>query len=348
MNRNKKINKKRKAVAGTAIALAGVLTIGASMAFLTDNASTDAKAKAGSIDMVATDLTDLDANVRTWTDSFASTSKLTKNGLQADDFDVKTLAADTDAPSVDMINPGDTGVLAFKVENKGTKSIDTAAKVTVTATMDAAHAKAVTGKDQTLDAAVATDAGAYTIEGLGTPVITKGDTDHSVKLVYYTTLDTLKGSIENSATDSTDGKDASAIYAYNVDFDRSVGNKLTDAKFTVHTDLYAKQHRNTFGTFAAVTGGSQGSAATNDYEGKTVVEETVKQAVVGPTGNQADGRSNVNKTAATTGTLTAASKDWTLVDSFEKVINGSTDAAGDFNGATTKAADTVDTNKVFN
>ena len=414
--KKKKEKKKRAAV----LLLAGLIGAGAlggllsTSAFFTDRDAVDKSVNVGTLDMKVDDLTDLDGNYRNWTTRLSSISKLEKNGQQDDKWTLPT-TVDKDknqADSTGIINPGDTGILAFKVSNIAEKSMDTAAVVTVevqlpdgayddttragdkiidynqdgsklgtksavegaTATLDVDNAKkAVNGiaeggkqtdlallADTTTDQGKA-DAGAYTIEGLGTPVVYQGrfqrdargeytdkliDTDKNViTLRYFTTLETLKGSVEKEDSDTTHGANDSAIYAYNVDFDRAITNKFQNATIEVNTEVYAKQHRDGFtaDTDFQTIGGSQGSTAgdqadvarvasatggaqTAEVKGiKGVTEEKATKAIEGADG-QSDGRSNINQTQVESAKVPTIdlSSDWSMIGSFSHVIDGST------------------------
>lgn len=417
-------SKKKAAV----IALIGVLAaagIGGAVgtgAFFTDRSEVDGKVNVGTLDMKVDDLSDLDGNYRTWTTRLTSSSKLEKNGQQHDDFAMPT-TADADAGQADskgIINPGDTGILAFRVSNIAEKSMDTAAVVTVevelpkgayddtkrdgttkiidysqdgsalgTAIPTGSSGVDMTGASETLDVDNAKlavdqiptdgsqkdlalladtttdqgkrDAGAYTIEGLGTPVVYQGrfqrdargeytdkliDTDKNVlTLRYYTTLETLKGSIENTdGKDDTHGAGNSVVYAYNADFDRALTNKFQNATIMVDCTVYAKQHRGGFtaeSDFRTI-GGSQGATGSaeasvsrveNTTGGKQTAEvtglesgadETVTRAIDLDNG-QSEGRSNVNKTQVVSAQVPKIdlSSDWSMIGRFNHVIDGS-------------------------
>ena len=414
-------SKKKKAAVAALVGVLAVAGIGGAVgtgAFFTDRAEVDGTANVGTLDMKLTDLSDLDSNYRTWTTRLASSSKLEKNGQQSDSFTLPT-TADADAgqaDSKDIVNPGDTGILAFRVDNIAEKSMDTAAIVTVevelpkgaydetkrdgttkiieynkdgsalgttsavegaTATLDVENAKLAvdsipsggTQKDLALLADTTTDqgkadAGAYTIEGLGTPVVYQGrferdargeytdkliDTDKNVlTLRYYTTLETLKGSVENTdGKDDTHGAGDSATYAYNVDFDRALTNKFQNATLMVDCTVYAKQHRDGFtadSDFETI-GGSQGSTGAAEssverVESTTGGAQTAEVVGVGAgadetaakaadlDGGQSSGRSNVNKTQVVSAQVPKVdlSSDWSMIGSFSHVIDGSTTA----------------------
>ena len=131
---------------------------------------------------------------------------------------------DANNPSTNIINPGDTGILAFSIENDQEKSFDTALEVVVHSSVP-----------------LTDDADEYTVDGLGRPAKSADD----MTLTYRADLDTFNGSVETE----DDGKEAGKehLYVYNVDFARTAMNKFMDADFTVTANLYAKQHRNSIG-----------------------------------------------------------------------------------------------------
>lgn len=217
-NTNKSSNRMRKGVLAVAL-LCGIGAVGGVVgtgAFFTDKATADSTVNVGTMNMKVADLSDLDGNYAT----------LQKVGYQGADYTLPD-ALDKDNPSTGIINPGDTGIYAYKIENTGEKSFDTAKVTRVTIKLKDASA--------TMDAAG--DNGSYTIDGLGTakPVV-KGNT----MVLTYAANDSkvLSGSKEN------DGDGTSAAYAYNTVFSRGVKNKFQGATITIHTDVYAKQHRN--------------------------------------------------------------------------------------------------------
>lgn len=268
MNENKKVvvkkrnNKKNLLV----LAMAGVLGCGSVLgasAFFTDQASSQANAKVGTFNMAVTDMSDLDGNYRDWAtltaqtgeqgyaaDAQVGTKVMAENGKKAADF-TKGAATDAANPSTGIINPGDTGIYAYKVENTAEKSMDTAKTVKVTV-------KLADGVTETLDKAK--DANAYTIEGLGDPVVLVSDDGKTMDL-YYAQADTdiLDGSIEK---DSGVAEGQSALtYAYNADFNRLCNNKFQGMDVTIKTTVYAKQHRNSLNSTLAVN-----KAATNEAD----------------------------------------------------------------------------------
>lgn len=361
MNQNKKIvvkkgNKKKQLLV---LAMAGVLGCGGILgasAFFTDQGHTDAKAQVGGLNMTVQDLSDLDGDYSNWKvdqakgtiteqDSVIDTAVAAGIAANAkgDRFAgnytgravteiAKTDATDKDAPSTGIINPGDSGLLQFKVANVDSKSFRTGVKSTVivklaadakepdgakAATLDKAHKADVaagtvsmaypdgTTISETMKYKMA-DYDAYVIDGMGAPIVKfgysadgktfteavpEGQTANAMSLTYYTELDTLKGSQEN--TEATDGKNAEVTYAFETKFNRLAQNKFQGAQIDIKTDFYALQNRKTAGTWYSVT------AATPQAKDDT---------------HSADSNAADN-------TLVEATGDWTEIGSFEKVIN---------------------------
>lgn len=122
MKKKKEIKKKILSVVLAAALLGGGCFAGIAIgsgngiaALFTDREHIDSNANIGTLNMTLTDMTNLDSNYRTWTNRITSSSNLTNNGLQSDDWDVP-YAADLSATSAGIINPGDTGILAFKIK----------------------------------------------------------------------------------------------------------------------------------------------------------------------------------------------------------------------------------------
>ena len=385
MNQNKKIvvKKKDKKKQLLVLAMAGVLgcsgILGAS-AFFTDQAHTDAKAKIGGLNMTVQDLSDLDGDYSKWkidqatgtiTEQDSVITTAVKAGVAAnakgDRFTgnytgravtaiTKYQATDKDAPSTGIINPGDSGLLQFKVSNVDSKSFRTGVKSSVivkladnavepdgktTATLSGDHRKGVVAgfvkdadnsnkgyvdlaypdatnigggsQESTLNGTLngihsygVTDYNAYTIEGMGAPIVEFGHSDdaktfevvdaenaggktiNAMRLTYFTELDTLKGSQEN--TEATDGKNAEVTYAFETKFNRLAQNKFQGALIDIKTDFYALQNRKTAGTWYSVI------ESTDKFETTDEVDETKN-------------------------TLKPATGDWQQIGYFEKVIN---------------------------
>lgn len=223
----KKSSCMRKGVLAVAL-LCGIGAVGGiagTSAFFTDKSQINSTVNVGTMNMKVTDMSDLDGDYGTHNADGSTTGAIKTAGYQGTDF---TLPAATDAanPSTGIINPGDDGIYAYKIENTGEKSFDTAKVIRVTVAL----------KDSAATMSDADD-GSYTIDGLGTAKPTfKGNT---MVLTYaQNDSEALSGSVEK------DGKGTSAVYAYNTAFSRDVKNKFQDATITIHTDVYAKQHRN--------------------------------------------------------------------------------------------------------
>lgn len=272
MDENKKIvAKKDRKKQLFVLALAGVLGCGGILgasAFFTDKEVTQATATVGNFNMTVTDLSDLDGQYSSWGTDGSQTKVLTTTGkqtadargAQVDGKNVYANAKDKDNPSTGIINPGDTGIFQYEVENTSEKSMDTAKTVKVTVALKA-------GSTDTINKAE--DASVYTIDGLGTPAIVMGADNKSMTL-YYAMADTdvLDGSIEKDS--GVTGGQTSMIYAYNADFNRLAKNKFQGLKVTVDTTVYAKQHRNsldsTLKTNPAATGDTDAFIGTGDWQ----------------------------------------------------------------------------------
>lgn len=269
MNENKKVivKKKDRKKQLLVLAMAGVLgcggVLGAS-AFFTDHETTTASAKAGTFNMAVTDMSDLDGNFRDWAtltaqsgekgyvaDAQVGTKAMAENGKKDATF---ALPAATDAanPSTGIINPGDTGIYAYKVENTAEKSMDTAKTVKVTLTL-AEDAKMPTSDTDPalIDAKFdkTKDASAYTLEGLGEPKVVVSENGKTMTLSYAVAdTEILDGTIEkDAATPQT-----AVTYAYNADFNRLCGNKYQGLGVKIDTTVYAKQHRNSLASTLSV------------------------------------------------------------------------------------------------
>lgn len=220
----KKISKKA-VKSGVVVSLAGCLAIGGVMgasAFFTDKASTSSTANAGTMNMVFSDYSDLDGNYRNWTSANASDTVLVTNGFQAAKIE-KTAAYDATAPSLKIINPGDTGLLQFSLISDKEKSFNVGVEVVVQSSVELTD-----GADE------------YTVDGLGTPV----KSDDKKTLTYRVDLGTFNGTAENDGGYEA-GKEH--VFAYNVNFSRLAGSKFSGANFTINVNAYAKQARNSIG-----------------------------------------------------------------------------------------------------
>ena len=177
----RKFNK--KIVALGSIAVLGLATVGAS-AFFTDTESKTVQANAGTFGIGVEDSTVLDT--------------------------------DTDG----ILNPGDTGTVAFNITNEGEKSADLQAVIKLTSSV-----------------AMTPDAYEYNIEGVGTPEVSE---DNKV-LTYTVDLGTVNGSVETEADVET--TESSGSYTFN--FEKAAKNAFQDSDVEVSYTIYAKQHRNT-------------------------------------------------------------------------------------------------------
>lgn len=190
-------------------------------AFFTDRETHNAGATAGNIDLVFTDVSSKDANKVTgqtntddlvWTDN-----KITKDG--------------------DIMNPGDTFDMGYKLTNNGSKSIDVRQQLTLTSSV-----------------ALTADAEEYTLK-CGNVTITPTVSGDKLSITYAIPDIILNGTIETE-TDGvaqTEGQD----YDLYLDFAKAAANKFMDSTVSVKLDVMAKQHRNTteadFVTFAQYT-----------------------------------------------------------------------------------------------
>lgn len=183
-----------------------------SFAFFTDRETHNAGATAGNIDLVFTDVSSKDANKVTgqtntddlvWTDN-----KITKDG--------------------DIMNPGDTFDMGYKLTNNGSKSIDVRQQLTLTSSV-----------------ALTADAEEYTLK-CGNVTITPSVSDNKLSITYAIPDIILNGTIETE-TDGvaqTEGQD----YDLYLDFAKAAANKFMDSTVSVKLDVMAKQHRNTNAT----------------------------------------------------------------------------------------------------
>lgn len=202
-----------------AAGMALALMVG-TFAFFTDRETHNAGATAGNIDLVFTDVSSKDANKVTgqtntddlvWTDN-----KITKDG--------------------DIMNPGDTFDMGYKLTNNGSKSIAVRQQLTLTSSV-----------------ALTADAEEYTLK-CGNVTITPSVSENKLSITYAIPDIILNGTIETE-TDGvaqTEGQD----YDLYLDFAKAAANKFMDSTVSVKLDVMAKQHRNTtaadfvdFGTY---------------------------------------------------------------------------------------------------
>lgn len=199
-------------------AMALCLLVG-TFAFFTDRETHNAGATAGNIDLVFTDVSSKDANKvasQTNTDDLVWTdSKITADG--------------------DIMNPGDTFDMGYKLTNTGNKSIDVRQQLTLVSSV-----------------AMTEGAEEYTLNCNGVTITPTLSADK--KTITYAIPDIiLSGSIEDDGIAVADGQD----YDLYLSFDIGAKNAFMDSTVAVTLDIMAKQHRNTtaddFVTFAQYT-----------------------------------------------------------------------------------------------
>ena len=142
-NNNARSKKVAVGIAAGVLAFAGIR---GTSAFFTDQAHTDAKAEIGTMNMEVTDLSDLDGDYSANAYAADGTYNKAQNaiGAAAKDTKIDGLTGDNyavtaaitrnaaDQESFDrIINPGNIGLLQFKVANTAEKSFKTALKTTV-------------------------------------------------------------------------------------------------------------------------------------------------------------------------------------------------------------------------
>lgn len=202
-----------------AAGMALALMVG-TFAFFTDRETHNAGATAGNIDLVFTDVSSKDANKvagQTNTDDLVWTdNKITKDG--------------------DIMNPGDTFDMGYKLTNNGSKSIDVRQQLTLTSSV-----------------ALTADAEEYTLK-CGNVTITPNVSEDKKTITYSFDDIILNGTVETEATGvaQAEGQD----YDLYLDFAKAAANKFMDSTVSVKLDVMAKQHRNTtaadfvdFGTY---------------------------------------------------------------------------------------------------
>lgn len=200
-----------------AAGMALALMVG-TFAFFTDRETHNAGATAGNIDLVFTDVSSKDVNKvdsqtntrdKVWTDS-----KITKDG--------------------DIMNPGDTFDMGYKLTNTGSKSIDVRQQLTLVSSV-----------------AMTDAAEEYTLK-CGNMTITPNVSEDKKTITYSFDDIILNGTVETEATGvaQAEGQD----YDLYLDFAKAAANKFMGSTVEVTLDIMAKQHRNTteadFVTFA--------------------------------------------------------------------------------------------------
>lgn len=202
-----------------AAGMALALMVG-TFAFFTDRETHNAGATAGNIDLVFTDVSSKDANKvdgQTNTDDLVWTdNKITKDG--------------------DIMNPGDTFDMGYKLTNTGSKSIDVRQQLTLVSSV-----------------AMTDAAEEYTLK-CGNMTITPNVSEDKKTITYSFDDIILNGTVETEATGvaQAEGQD----YDLYLDFAKAAANKFMGSTVSVKLDVMAKQHRNTtaadfvdFGTY---------------------------------------------------------------------------------------------------
>lgn len=192
-------------------AMALCLMVG-TFAFFTDRETHNAGATAGNIDLVFTDVSSKDAHKvasQTNTDDLVWTdSKITKDG--------------------DIMNPGDTFDMGYKLTNTGSKSIDVRQQLTLTSSVE-----------------LSANAEEYTLK-CGNVTLTPKVSDDKLSITYSIPDIILNGTIE-----SEEGGVAQAAgqdYDLYLSFALAAANKFMNSTVSVQLDIMAKQHRNTTAT----------------------------------------------------------------------------------------------------
>lgn len=263
----KKSSGMRKGVLAVAL-LCGIGAVGGiagTSAFFTDKSQINSTVNVGTMNMKVTDMSDLDGDYGTHNADGSTTGAIKTAGYQGTDF---TLPAATDAanPSTGIINPGDDGIYAYKIENTGEKSFDTAKVVCVAVQLTSGNKL-----DGTADKDV------YTIDGLGAPYVqvthmaTGSSQGDRLDLIYVSAdTEVLSGSKE------ADGKGTSAVYAYNTMFDRMAKNKFQGAFINIYTTVFAKQHRNSADSALSIDPSTGELIATGDWKNIESFESTTE------------------------------------------------------------------------
>lgn len=240
----KKIFNKKMAV--TAGAVAVILAMGASMAYFTDYATTNATGTAGTVAIAL-------------------------------DSDINLL----DANGMDILNPGDQRDGSFTVTNMGNKSIDVRTTVALTALDHEGNAIAFTGDAESqseYDLYLASDV--ELVEGKGyapkadaKPLEVKSIDGNVIK--YVLPEYSLNGnSDEYAEVETIDGIDAFAHdYDFVLVFKGEAGNEWQASTVTLDLIVEAKQHENTGAGWDIVAQESitQGSLTQDVVAGEVVI-----------------------------------------------------------------------------
>lgn len=184
-------------------AMALCLMVG-TFAFFTDKESQQTKATAGNINLVFTDASLAKEHKQT-TQTNTRDNVWTSHKITADD---------------NIMNPGDTFDLGYKLSNTGSKSIDVKQILTVTS-----------------DVAMTEDAEEYTLTIAG-ETITPTKNENNTVLTYNLADIVLSGSVEE------DGTAIDKDYDVSLNFDLAAKNDFMNKGVAVDLQVYAKQHRN--------------------------------------------------------------------------------------------------------
>lgn len=154
-----------------------------------------------------------------FTDKETKTVQANAGTFGIDVVDSSNLDSDSDT----IINPGDTGTVAFAITNQGEKSADLQAVIKVKSSVPMTE-----------------DAYEYSLDQDDTGVAPVVSADKKI-LTYTIDLGTVNGSIETE--DSVETTEASGSYEFQ--FAKAAKNAFQDSTVEVEYTIYAKQHRNT-------------------------------------------------------------------------------------------------------
>ena len=207
--------------------LCAVALLGGAAAFFSAGHRAQERTAAGTADLVLNDLSDLAGNYRAFSED-GGRMRSFSDGLQEEAVE-KERAYERSG----IINPGDLGLLQWQVKNRGEKSMDLAALVRVESAVPM-----TTGREE------------YVLTGLGEAERIPDENGKTAALVYCVPLGILDGSVETEA--GSLGREA--VFACGTDFSRDAGNAFSGMGFVVRTRIFAKQHRNTFGSIGVSDG----------------------------------------------------------------------------------------------
>ena len=171
-------------------------------AFFTDKESKTASGTAGTIDLV-----------------FEDVSKAADNKQTSQTNTTDNVWAGSIVKAGDIMNPGDTYDMGYKLSNTGSKSIDVKQTLTVTS-----------------DVAMTEGAEEYTLTIAGETVTPVLNGEKTV-LTYDLADIILQGSVEKDGVAEKD-------YDVTLNFALAAKNAFMDKGVTVDLQIYAKQHRN--------------------------------------------------------------------------------------------------------